>query len=275
MVSICSPPFTHASIAIDSMERGSNVLTEKPMAMSVDEAVEMVRASERTGTLLCVNHNFLFSRSLMQVKRLKAAGSLGDTISVQALQTTNLRRRLPKWYPALPGGLFFDESPHMLYLLRFFLGGLKLEQALLDRTPKGSQPISSVEADFSGPSKAAGHLTMLFNAPRDEWRLTVVTAEKVLYLDVFRDTLIVMPRGGDHSPKEVLSSSLSYIRQDAKGVLGSGTRWTNHSLLFGQDTLVSAFVDSLLSKTPAPVSPQEGLDVVKAMNQILTEGGDR
>ena len=59
-VSICTPPATHASLAIRALEAGRHVLVEKPMAMDVAEAESMIAAAESAGRVLCVSHNLLY-----------------------------------------------------------------------------------------------------------------------------------------------------------------------------------------------------------------------
>jgi len=54
-VSICTPPFTHKEIAIEALNKGINVLCEKPLAVSVNEAKEMVEAARNNGVLLLSN----------------------------------------------------------------------------------------------------------------------------------------------------------------------------------------------------------------------------
>jgi predicted dehydrogenase len=47
IVSICTPPFCHAQIAVDFLNAGKNVLVEKPMAASLEECDAMISASEK------------------------------------------------------------------------------------------------------------------------------------------------------------------------------------------------------------------------------------
>ncbi len=273
IVSICAPPLFHAPLVIEALDGGCHVLVEKPMAMRVFECETMVQASRKAGLNLCVNHNFLFSHSLMKVKEMQATGKLGKVLSVHALQITNLRRRLPKWYPSLPAGLFYDESPHMLYLMKFFLGDPVVERASIDDRPVGSQSISAVHATFYGEDGCRGFLTMLFNAPRDEWTLTVVTSDKLLYLDIFSDRLVMLDKGGQHTPTEVLASSLNTIAQNLWGVTVSGSRWLFRRLLYGQDLLVRRFIDSIMKHTEPPVTGEDGKRVVEILHEILYRSG--
>jgi predicted dehydrogenase len=54
LVSICTPPFCHAEIAIDFLNAGKNVLVEKPMAASLEECDAMISAAKKSGKVLSV-----------------------------------------------------------------------------------------------------------------------------------------------------------------------------------------------------------------------------
>jgi predicted dehydrogenase len=272
IVSICTPPWTHHPLALRFFERGCHVLTEKPMAMSGEEAAGMIDAARLAGTSLCVSHNFLFSRSMLRAERLIQRGEVGAIQHVVGLQLSSPSRRLPTWYADLPGGLFFDEAPHLVYLMRRFLGGLQVDFASVDRAQAGQQPVAHVQARLSGRT-ASGLLTMSFLAPVSEWVVLVVGSERVLMLDIFRDILAVLRPDGSHSPREVLSSSLRFALGLAKGFLTSGSLYASRHLLYGHDVLIGRFVDSILNGDPPPVGGEDGRQVVQAMRDILRTAG--
>jgi scyllo-inositol 2-dehydrogenase (NADP+) len=271
VVAICTPPWTHAPLAIEALRHGCHVLVEKPMAMSVEEASRMVKAARETGVGLCIAHNFLFSRSMRRALLLLERGDVGEVQHAIALQLSSPQRRLPSWYPELPGGLFFDESPHMIYLLRRFLGDLSVEQAWAQAAPPDvDQRLDRVEARLQGAGGSA-HLSMSFRSPVSEWLLAVVGTRRVLVLDVFRDILLVQRPDGAHGTGDVLKSSLRTYWQGLAGFATSGALFSTGRLLYGHETLVRRFVDSIIDGTPLPVPPEEGLAVVRTMESVLEQ----
>jgi predicted dehydrogenase len=54
LVSICTPPYCHAEIAIDFLKAGKNVIVEKPMAASLEECDAMISAAQKSGKTLSV-----------------------------------------------------------------------------------------------------------------------------------------------------------------------------------------------------------------------------
>lgn len=271
LVTICTPPWTHAPLAIEAMNHGCHVFTEKPMAMNTREAASMVGAAKRNSVHLCVSHNFLFSRSMSKVDRLMDKGEIGEILKVIGLQLSSPRRRLPAWYPKLPGGLFFDESPHLVYLLQRFLGSMTLGFArAVKAKPDSPQPVKSIEARFQGQT-TAGYLTMFFETPVSEWVLLVLGTKRILLVDIFRDILIVMKSDGGHAPLDILGSTARFLQQVITGFISSGTLYTRRRLLYGHEVLMKRFVDSILGKAPPPITLEQGYEVVKVMEEIVEE----
>jgi len=78
MVHVCTPPYTHATISIDCMDKGLNVLTEKPMASSVEECDKMLEAEKRNGVTLGVIAQNRFRNGVYKLKKIVDSGLAGD-----------------------------------------------------------------------------------------------------------------------------------------------------------------------------------------------------
>jgi predicted dehydrogenase len=273
IVVICTPPFTHHELVIKAAEAGCHILVEKPFAMNSKESEEMIAVARRNNVKLCVSHNFLFSRSMKKVKQLRDSNELGKVTGAIALQLSNLKRRLPTWYPSLPGGLFFDESPHMLYSILEFLGGVSVEWANTTKFENNPQPISRVEALMASKSTdATAYLRFAFDAPRDEWVLMIMGTKRVMLVDFFRDTVLEVGQGGEHSAFEVLSHSLNYVWQFTKETANSGARVLARNLYFGHSELIRRFIDSIENDTKVPISAESGKQVIELIEKILIKG---
>lgn len=69
-VSICTPHAAHAGPSIDALQRGVHVLVEKPMAPKAADALEMLRASRKSGKVLMVGFQTRFSPEIQIARRL-------------------------------------------------------------------------------------------------------------------------------------------------------------------------------------------------------------
>lgn len=83
LVSVCTPPYTHAQIAIDCMLAGKDVLVEKPMASSVSECEQMIRVARQTGRTLSVVAQNRFRTPVMNLKRTLDTGLAGPVVHAQ------------------------------------------------------------------------------------------------------------------------------------------------------------------------------------------------
>ena len=77
LVHICTPPYTHAPIAIDCMDAGMNVLVEKPMATCLKECDDMLAAEKRNGVTLGVIAQNRFRDSVFRLKKITDSGIAG------------------------------------------------------------------------------------------------------------------------------------------------------------------------------------------------------
>lgn len=83
LVSVCTPPYTHASLAIQCMEAGRHVIVEKPMASSLEECDAMNLVSKKTNKILSVIAQNRFGTPMMKVKHILDTGLIGKVVHTQ------------------------------------------------------------------------------------------------------------------------------------------------------------------------------------------------
>lgn len=89
-VSVCTYNRTHAVCAIDSLNAGVNVLLEKPMCVTLDEAVAIMRAEKKSGKVLSIGFQPRLDENMKMIKKIVESGQLGK---VYYIQTGGGRRR--------------------------------------------------------------------------------------------------------------------------------------------------------------------------------------
>src|SRR5262249_13863080 len=127
-VSICLPDYLHHGAALAAAEAGKHVLCEKPLALDLAEAGEMVEAFERRGPSLGLVMNHRFAPDNLRVHRAIREGAIGRILMAGVLHSSALtgnddgsspwrgRRRLAA------GGILATQAIHFLDLLLWFAG---------------------------------------------------------------------------------------------------------------------------------------------------------
>ena len=269
VVSICTPPWTHASLAEAAIRAGKHVLVEKPMTLTSEEGKSLEILARKSGVLLCPAHNFLFSRSMQRAKSILEAGKAGVVSWVMGVQLSSWRRRLPTWLNELPSGLFFDEAPHLLYLMKHFLGELRVEQAWHSTTETDATlPDERIDARLCG-IRGTGQLTMWTGSPFSEWLFILFCSNAVLVLDLFRDILIHLPPERAHKARDVLKFSSRGTLELWKEIGTSGLHFASNRLFYGHDYLVNRFLEAVVTGGEPPTTAQDGVEVVALIEDIL------
>ena len=100
-VSICTYNMTHAECAIYALEKGVNVLLEKPMCVTTEEAVEIMRAEKKSGKILSIGFQPRLDENMKMVKQIVQSGVLGE---IYYIQTGGGRRR------GVPNSTFIEKK---------------------------------------------------------------------------------------------------------------------------------------------------------------------
>ena len=83
LADVCTPPFVHASISINCLRSGKNVVCEKPMAASLEECDAMLRARDESGKLLSIIAQNRFRKPIRDLKALLDSGMAGKIRSAE------------------------------------------------------------------------------------------------------------------------------------------------------------------------------------------------
>jgi predicted dehydrogenase len=115
-----TPPAAHHSVALAAFEHGAHVLTEKPMATSMDDAREMVAAGDRAGKLLMVSQNRRYMPELQAFRKEIAA--LGPLSSLTCEFHRNHRNAAAEFLFTFPQPLLLDMAIHLFDAARALTG---------------------------------------------------------------------------------------------------------------------------------------------------------
>jgi len=121
-VVIVSPTSTHKQIAVHAAEAGKPTFCEKPLSISLPDALDMQRAIEKSGTFFHMGFQRRFDKGYVAAKQKIADGVIGDPVLFKSSSRDPFRPSLEYLNPATSGGQIIDQGIHDLDLARWFMG---------------------------------------------------------------------------------------------------------------------------------------------------------
>lgn len=123
---LCVPNNLHCKISMDLLEKGLNVLCEKPMAITTEDCDKMINKSKEKNKILKIGHYLRYSLSIKFIKKLiderhlGAIKSFSGTYGWEWNWTSKTNFYLDK--NLVGGGVLLDSGSHIIDLVLFLLG---------------------------------------------------------------------------------------------------------------------------------------------------------
>jgi predicted dehydrogenase len=269
-VDICTPPQTHASVAVQTMEAGCNVLMEKPMALAVSDCDKMIRASHQHGVKLSVVHNQKFYPPFLEAQRLVETGAIGQLTGMRIMLLTPRAEYLAHenhWIHRLPGGIIGETGPHAVYLSLTFLKSVKkVDVYASKRTDYPWVLYDDYRIELEGENlNSSIYVSHANDYTAQEVDLLGTDAE--LKVDL-QSMLVASYKRKGLKPTSIALSSLGVANQTIRGVMSNTLRVILHKPILGHDIMIEKFVKSVTNDQPVPVLPEEGKETVRVMEMI-------
>jgi predicted dehydrogenase len=295
LIILSVPHDVHFEMVIGALEAGKHVLCEKPMAMTLDESYQIIRAVKRAGTKLCVDYNRRFSPSMQHMKARYLAHRNAPSVSAGQFVEDAQRPPLPEEASSMLMIRINDESStYRPVHLDWRTGGgqiigetchwLDLACWLLDDTPTrvyatGSLRLSHViSLDFAPRgSDALGHRACIMFSPVGTFEYPKELFELMDHAALFRNLCFVetevwgaagterktFPLQFDGCPEAGtqggLSGYIEKLQRRAEVHAESGkTVWPDLFPDKGHYRLLDAFVDAILNDRPSPIDERAG-----------------
>jgi len=159
LIDICSPNDTHYEIFLAAIESGKHIYCEKPLALNIAQAREMLELAETSDRVIQLAFNYRFVPAVIKAKQLISAGFLGDVVNFRAqyFHTGYLNPEKPmSWRlkrEKSGGGALVDLGAHVIDLMLYLAGSFKRilaqTKTFVDQRPKelGSKEMERVLVD--------------------------------------------------------------------------------------------------------------------------------
>lgn len=264
-VVIATPVSTHFSLAKRALEQDKNVLCEKPLAASSQEAEELVELSERNGKVLMVDHVAVYTGAVRKLKQIINSGELGNLLYYDAVRISL--------------GLFqhdvnvvWDLASHDLSVIDYLVQTPPTAiSAVGVRHFNTLEDIAYITLHFDNSFIA--HLHVNWIAPVKVRYVLIGGTKKMIVFDDMQmsEKLKIYDKGVDIETKKGVYRTLVQYR---RGDMYSPVVDTREPLV----SLVQEFIDSIREDRKPLTDGESGLSVVRlleAADRSIKEGGRR
>lgn len=273
LVIITTPSPTHASLAIEALKTGHNVVVDKPFAGSVEEANQVIEAAKTAGKLVSCFQNRRWDSDFLTLKDLIARGVLGEVHHLHSSFSFYKPEPPSSWHnQALSAvGIHFDLGTHLLdQIVQLFGMPDWVEGEILTRRPSSGVP-DRLHARLGYPGIRAIAEADMFSpehAPR-----FVVQGTKAGWRKDFMDGQEAQLKSGmkAHEPGFGVEAPENYgtlttypdgIKTAQRVPLLNGEHHTFYRLVR----------EAIQNGTPPPVTGEEVRDVLKVIEAVVQSG---
>jgi predicted dehydrogenase len=268
---ICTPIQTHRYVAIEAMKNNYDVLIEKPMTITSEDAREIADCQKATGKNAGVIHNWLFEPPILKARSIINRGDIGEVIGahIGILHTKDepMASNKDHWSHQLPGGRFSEMLIHPIYLLRSFLGQIEVSNVEVSKIGEYQwMKQDELSATFRAGKKLAS-VYVSFNAPRNSIYIDIFGRRGILRLDVITATLVAMPSANMNRVTKAFDS-IQQAFQLSSSTFSNALKILSRRWLDGHEMCIKLFAQSIIKGGEPPVTVQEGYEVVKVLEDM-------
>lgn len=217
-VSVCVPTTYHYEVVMSAIEQGKHVLVEKPIAFTLKEAKDMVRAARKEGVKLGTGHVERFNPAVLEAKKLLRENLIGEVVSVSA-------KRVGPFPPRIKDvGVTIDLAIHEVDVMAYLMDSpvSKVYAHVGSRLEKCEyEDHAEIMMEFY--NGAIGMLEVNWLTPYKKRQLEVTGTDGIISLDYIDQTVEVFGKNArnvrvpHHEPlMEELDSFLNAVIMDEK-----------------------------------------------------------
>jgi len=256
VVSICTPNHLHVPQGVQAANNNKHVITEKPMALTVEEANQLILTCQGHVQLHVVKQDRL-NRTVQELKQAIDQGCMGKLV----LGSVNILWTRPQEYfdavswrgtKSFDGGMLFNQASHHIDLLQWLMGPIKSVQAYTSQRLRDieTEDVAAVALEFE--SGAVGTITVtICTYPKNiEGSITILGEKGSVKLT------------GNHAEKVEHWETEKQV--DERKI---DPYTAPHDKVAHTEYLERA-VDTIIRNNPALVSGDEGLESIKVIEAI-------
>lgn len=183
-----TPNQFHAEVGMACAEKGVCVLTEKPIASSLEEGKRMVKAVEQSGISMLVGHHRRYFPLIRRAREIVQSGQLGKLIGVSmiwALMKPDVYFKV-EWRSQKGGGPILINLIHEMDNLRYICGDVAVINARANNLVRSGEVEDTVAVNFELVDGALGTL-LVSDTASSPWSYELTSGENSDYFKTDQD----------------------------------------------------------------------------------------
>ncbi|HET6387651.1 MAG TPA: Gfo/Idh/MocA family oxidoreductase [Armatimonadota bacterium] len=270
MVLIATPHYFHPPIAIDAFDRGIHVLSEKPIAVTVSQAGNMIAAAKRSGKQFGVMYQMRSEAVNQAVHKVIQDGGLGEiyrTALIMGWYRSQAYYDSGGWratWAGEGGGVLINQAPHMLDLFTWLAG---LPSRITAQTRTRLHDIEVEDEAFAMLEYANGAHGYLYASTTE--------APGQDRIEICGDMGKLVLHGGKATYWKLDSSIKEFTRSSTEMWSGPKAREVEVEIVpreQGHGAITRNFARSILYGEPLIAPGEEGLNAVEMIDGIILSG---
>jgi len=191
VVDILLPPSLHAKVAIEAAEAGKHILTEKPLATTLEDCDAVIAAVKKNNVKLMVCHNQLFYPPHQEAKRL-VDNEIGNPIMSTSLLHGGFAPSGWREDPMIGGGFLLEACIHRFYVSRYLMGEVERVSCMTGKTDPDLATENVVLVNLQFEKNRFGTISANRGAPPALWddRTEVVGEDGMVIINGVEDHIL-------------------------------------------------------------------------------------
>ncbi len=273
LVVISSPSGTHPEIARAALLAGKDVVVDKPIAITADEAGALIDLADRKGRMLTVFHNRRWDGDFLTVKQCIAGNRLGTVYHYEAHYDRFRREVVRRWkeQPGIGSGILYDLGPHVIDQALQLFGMPSAVTADVFAQREGAQAVDCF------------HLLLHYGRMRAVLHATMLAPRAGPHFVIHGDGGSFFKYGMDPQERALMAGKLpgdtgwdsDIADQPGELYLADGSRLAVDILPGVWQSYYAALSECLHGGGPPPVDPRDAVDGLRVIEAALRSAEER
>ncbi len=261
VVNICTPSGMHAEMGIAAAQAGKHVIVEKPMALSLKDADDLIGACDESGVKLAVCFQNRFNPPVQKLRRALEEGRFGKLTHASAI----VRWFRPQDYydqapwrgtRAMDGGCLMNQSIHNIDLLQWMMGPV---ESIFGYTATNLRKIECEDV---------GVAVLKFK----NGALGVIEASTTIYPENLEETLNIFGEKGTVVLGGIAVNKIETWKfadsTDENGAIDQHQQDVPNVYGFGHEALVEDFINAVINNSEPYITGREGRNALEIVLSI-------